>query len=227
MGARGVIGTVVVVGVLVGGAWVADGVVRDRTEDQLAEELRAQIPGLDTTPDVTINGFPFLTQVAAGELEDVHLTAPEATLEGLRLEEIDVRLYGVSTDQPTTAREAYMTAVAPMDGITAALGLDVQLEAEEGQLKATLSLLGVPIDVLLEPQAAGRDIQVNVTALRAVGATVDPSSVPGLDGLDGVTVPVEGLPEGLEITDLTVEDRGVWLEAEGTDVVFEPLDEQQ
>lgn len=221
MGARAVIGTVVVVGVLVGGAAIADGVIRERTEEQLADQLRDEIPGLDVTPEVTITGFPFLLDVARGELEQVDVVVPRAILEGLTLEDVDVRLRGVSTDQPTTAREARLTARAPIAGITDALGLDADLTVEDGTLVATLSLLGLPIEVLLQPEAAGRAISVGVTGIRAAGATVDPRRVPGLDQLDGVTVPLEGLPDGLELTGLTVRADGVHLVAEGTDVVLD------
>jgi len=221
MGAKAVIGTLVVVGVLAGGAWVADGVLRERTEDRLAAQAEQQIPGLDAPPDVTIEGFPFLLQVARGELDRVRVTADEATVEGLLLRDVVVHLGDVTTEQPYTARTAEMTALAPMAGIADAVGLDVPLTADGADLVATIEVLGLEVEVVLRPEAVGRDVRVSLVGLRAAGAEVDPGRIPGVDGLDGLTFPVDGLPAGMELTELTVQPDGVLLRAEGADVVVE------
>ncbi|MBC7292038.1 MAG: DUF2993 domain-containing protein, partial [Actinotalea sp.] len=146
MGARAVIGTVAVVTVLAGGAVVADTVVRDRAEATLADELQQQIPGLDSPPDVTIGGFPFLTQVAGGELQQVDIAAPEAVLEGVTLRDLTVRLTGVATDQPTTARTAELAAVLPVDQLPEVGDLPIQLTPRDGTLVAggSFDLGGLP-----------------------------------------------------------------------------------
>ncbi|EYR64569.1 hypothetical protein N866_08780 [Actinotalea ferrariae CF5-4] len=222
MGARGVIGTAVVVVVLAGGAFVADGIVRERTEARLAEDLQEQIPGLDAPPDVTIRGFPFLTQVAGGELDRVDIAADEAVLEGLALQDVVVRLTGVSTDQPTTARTAELSAVAPVDRLGEVVDLPVALTTRDGALLAEADVLGVPIEITLLPRAAGREIAIEVQEISAGGGSFDLSGLPGLDGaFDGLTIPVDQLPEGLELTDVRVEGEGVVLEAAGEDVAFE------
>ena len=97
-----------VVGVVVVGAAVADGAVRSRTEASLARTVAAELAGTD--PAVRIGGTPFLTQVLAGRLDDVEVTAPEATLDGLALEEVVIQLDGVSTTRPTTAERVTLTA---------------------------------------------------------------------------------------------------------------------
>ncbi|MDT0166950.1 DUF2993 domain-containing protein [Actinotalea sp. AC32] len=221
MGARGVVGTVLVLGVLVGGAVVADGVARDRTEERLASELRRQIPGLDTEPDVAIGGVPFLTQLVGGELDTVRVTAPSAVLEGLPLHDVDVHLTGVSTDEPTTAREATMSALARTEDLSEVLDLGSDLRVEGEHLVASFEVLTATVDVVLAPTAAGREIAVDVVELRALGGSVDPDDVPGLgDRFDALTVPVDQLPEGLELTRLTVVEEGVRIEAGGSDVVL-------
>ncbi|WP_225755687.1 DUF2993 domain-containing protein [Actinotalea sp. Marseille-Q4924] len=222
MGARAVIGTVVVVVVLAGGAVVADGIARDRTEDRLAADLPEQIRGLDAPPDVTIGGWPFLTQVLAGELDQVDIAAEEAVLEGLTLQDVEVRLTGVSTDQPTTARTAELTAVAPVDRLGEVIDLPVTLTARDGSLVAEGDVLGIPLEIVLLPTAAGREIAIEVQEISAGGGSFDLSGIPGLEGaFDGLAVPVDQLPEGLELTDVRVEGDTVVLEAAGEDVTFE------
>lgn len=222
MGARGAVAGVVVVGLLAGGAVVADRVLHARTEEQLADRLQADVPALTSEPDVTVHGFPFLTQVLAGELGAVDVTAPEATVENLVLEDVEVRLERVSTSAPTTAGAARMTAFAPLDQLTAALDLPLDLSIEGDLLVASAQLLGLPLEVLLEPTAGGDAVLVDVDALRLAGATVSAADLPAAltEQLEGLEVPIDGLPEGLELTDLTLEEAGARLVAEGTDVAF-------
>ncbi|MCL3860949.1 DUF2993 domain-containing protein [Actinotalea sp. K2] len=223
MGRRAVVGVVVVVGVLVGGAAVADGVIRERTEERLATDLQTQIPGLDTPPEVTISGFPFLTQVLAGELQDVHVTAPTATVEGLRMEQIDVRLRGVTTGEPYSARDAGMTAFLPIRAVQDALGIPFDLAVSGEYLTTSATVLGLAVDVELVPRAAGRAIEIDVETFGLGGVRVGAQDLPrGLgDQLQGLSFPVEGLPQGIELTDLRVRGDGVELTAEGTDVVLD------
>lgn len=222
MGARAVIGTVVVAAVLAGGAVVGDGIARERAQARLGEELQGQIAGLDAPPDVTIGGWPFLTQVLAGELEQVDIAAEQAVLEGLTLEDLTVRLTGVSTDRPTTARTAELTAVAPVDRLGEVIDLPVELVARDGALVAEGDVLGIPLQLVLVPSAAGREIAVQVQEISAAGGSFDLSGIPGLSGLfDGLAVPVDQLPAGLELTDVRVEDDAVVIEAAGADVTFD------
>jgi hypothetical protein len=222
MGARAVAGTVLVVAVLAGGAVVADGIARERTEDRLAAELQQQIGGLDAPPDVTIGGWPFLTQVAGGELDRVDIAADQAVVEGLTLRDVTVRLTGVSTDQPTTARTAELAGVAPVDGLADLVELPVQLAARDGALVAEGEILGLPLEITLLPRAAGREIAVELQDVSVGGGAIDLGGIPGLEGaFDGLTIPVEQLPEGLELTQVRVDGDGILLEAAGEDVVLE------
>lgn len=225
MRVRWIVLTIVVLAVLVGGAVLADGIFRERTEDRLAAELQADFGGLDAPPDVTIDGFPFLTQVLAGQLEQVHVTAPEAVVEGLALQEVDVRLRGVSTDQPTTAQEARLEAFLRLAEIQELVPVSADLVAEEGRLVARTTLLGLPVEAVLRPRPAGRQIEVGIEELRLGGAVVSVDDLPSrlTDQLAGLTVPIEQLPDGLELTDLVVEEDGVRLTAEGSDVVLDSV----
>ena len=66
---RGVaIGTTVFL-LLAGGAVVVDRVAVGRAQDRAVTEIQANVEGVSGTPDVTIGGFPFLTQLAAGKLK--------------------------------------------------------------------------------------------------------------------------------------------------------------
>ncbi|MEV0227460.1 DUF2993 domain-containing protein [Streptomyces sp. NPDC050704] len=62
-----------IVTVVLGGLFViADRVAVGFAEDEAADRLKTN-EGLASTPDVSIKGFPFLTQVAGGELDEVEV----------------------------------------------------------------------------------------------------------------------------------------------------------
>ena len=223
MRGRAVVWSVVVVGVLAGGAAVADGVVRERTQETLSTRLQTGIDGLDSAPDVTIAGFPFLTQVLAGELDDVTVTAPTATLDGLRLQQVDVRLTGVSTGQPTVARTARLTALASVADIEESLAVPVDLAIQGDALITSVTVLGLALDVVLDPRPAGRAIEIDVTGLSLAGMSVSTDELPAAlrDQLTGLQIPVDGLPQGMELTEVEVQPDGVRLTAQGADIVFD------
>ncbi len=203
--------------VLLGGAAVVDTVVRLTTENRIAAEVTA-IPGLSTRPDVTIGGFPFLTQLADGELDDVRLTAPSATVEGLLLEDVVVDLEGVRTEAPFTAVSATLTARTTPDAVERVLTVALDLELRGDRLVTTTDVLGLPLDIVLEPRAAGRDVAVEVAGLMMAGIGVDADQLPPdvAAMLTDLVVPLDGLPPGMVLTDVTVDDDGLHLRATGT-----------
>ena len=223
MGARGVAVGVVVLGVLVAGAAFADTEMRDRAEQRIASDVEAAVPGLSEPPEVSIREWPFLTQVLAGELEDVRVATPGVTVQGIAVEDIRVRLQGVSTDRPTTARDAGMTAFVPLAGIRAALPVDADLAIRDGLLVTSTEVAGLPLEVAFSPRPDGRAIAVDVRTLRLSGATVTVDDLPsGLaERLQGIRVPLEGLPPGMTLSELTIEPDGARVAAVGSDVVLE------
>jgi hypothetical protein len=76
-------------------ALVADRVAWWVAEKQIAKEIQGN-QNLSTTPDVSVGGFPFLTQAFAGRYQkiDVDLVKPEVD-NGLTIDTLDVQLRGV------------------------------------------------------------------------------------------------------------------------------------
>ncbi|NTW39087.1 MAG: DUF2993 domain-containing protein [Cellulomonadaceae bacterium] len=224
MGRRAVVVTVVGVVVLVGGAVVADGIARDRAEQRIATTLQTEL-GLAQPPDVTIDGSPFLTQLVAGELSDVHLTSPAATVGGLDLADITVDLSGVSTSAPTTAHDARVDALMTVDAAQALLPADLALDLaiDGSDLVASTTLLGLPLDAALTPRADGRAIVVDVRQITVAGLAVTVDDLPSALAaqVTGLRIPLDGLPDGTGLTSVTVTDAGLRLTAAGQDVVLD------
>ena len=220
---RRLVWTLVVLAVVAGGAYLADSLLRREAEDRVAAEVQQAIPGVEEAPDVTIEGFPFLSQVAAGELESVRLTAAAATVEGLRLEDVVVRLHGVGTQSPYTARTAELTALVTPEAAEEALGLaDLDLEVRDGELLATASVLGLPLEVAMTAVAEDHDIVVDVEAFLLGGFRVESTELPGdlTAQLQGLRFRISGLPADMGLTGVTIVDDGLQVSAAGTDLSF-------
>lgn len=216
---RRLVWTLVVLAVLAGGAYLVDTMLRGEAEERVAAEVQQAIPGVEQPPDVTIEGFPFLTQVAAGELSSVRLTAPAATVEGLRLQDVVVRLHGVGTQAPYTAETAELTALVTPDAAEEALGLaDLDLGVRDDELVATASVLGLPLDVVMAARAEGHEVVVDVEAFLLGGFRVESSELPAeiTDQLQGLRFAITGLPANMSLTGVTVVEDGLELAAEGT-----------
>jgi hypothetical protein len=218
---RKVVVTLVVLAALVGVAAVADAVLRRQAEERVAAEVQQAIPGVAEPPDVTIEGYPFVPQVLAGRLESVRLSAPEATVEGLRLEDVVVRVRGVAAQPPYVAETAEMTALARPADVAAVLGLEgMELAARDGELVARAEVLGLPLDALLAVRAEGRDVLIDVTAFELGGFRVESTDLPAaITGqLQDLRFAIPGLPAEMVLTGAEVTDDGVRLAAGGTNL---------
>jgi len=63
-------------------------------ENQISDRL-ASAYGLPGKPGVSITGFPFLTQVAAGDYRQIDVSASQVPADGATLHDLKVRLSGV------------------------------------------------------------------------------------------------------------------------------------
>ena len=217
---RGLIWTVVVLTVLVGGATVADGLARSTAEDRVSAEIDRALPGVEGAREVSIGGFPFLTQYAMGRLTSVEITADRATVEGLRLEDIVVVLESVTTSRPYVAERGAMTALVRAEAIAEVMSVPLDLSMRDDALVASMSVLGIPLDVVFEARAAGRDVLVDVTGFVLGGAHVDAGELPDAitTQLQGLAFAVPGLPQGMQLTDVRATSEGLILTAEGDDL---------
>lgn len=218
---RRLVWSLVGVALLVGAAAVVDLVLRRQAEARIASQVQQAIPGVTAPPAVTIEGFPFVTQLLGERLIAVRLSAPEATVEGLRLEDVVVRVLGTTTSAPYVAQTAEMTALARPGDVAAVLGLQgMDLAVHDGELVATAEVLGVPLDAVLDARPEGRDVVVDVTAFEMGGLRVQSSVLPEdlTRQLEGLRFTISGLPAGMALTEVRVTDEGVRLAAVGREL---------
>lgn len=214
---------------------VADRVAAAVAGNVLAGQI-AQRASLGENPDVSVHGFPFLTQVAGGRYDDVEVTAEGVRAGRVRGVTVDAHLRGahlplsdlisrhveeVPVDQVTgtaSVRYADLVRAAPLpDGVR----IDSVRRRGDGlAVRATVSVAGQSLS------ATGRaTVRVDRGALVVTASRVTvpdlPAGLPDVPGLAGrlsFRIPVEDLPFGLRLTDVHPTDTGLSASAQARDV---------
>ncbi|GHS85999.1 hypothetical protein AGMMS50218_04940 [Actinomycetota bacterium] len=212
--------------VLAGGAVAADRVAVGVAERRAVTEVGADARVVGT-PEVHINGFPFLTQLLGRSLSDVSGSVDGLTLTDLDLTDVTVEAHGVALAAPVTAAEVDVVGTVPVGSLEQLvrdqLGLEVTLTAVNGELVVAGQVIGLPVAAHLVPRVEAGAIRVDVSAVELDGLTIDQEMLPGdlAARLGALSIPVDGLPAGLALTGASVVDDGVRLTAAGTDVVVD------
>ncbi len=185
--------------------------------------------GLGERPDVAIDGFPFLDQVASGRYDRIEVTARDVPLGQapviLRLATLAVVLSGVTTSRDyevIDVRRARAEALISYDDLSDAVGIDLAY-AGSGELSAsrTFSVLGQDVTpsitvapVIVDGALSLGEFSVNGAA-DAAGVVTD-----ALDEVLGVAVPLQGIPFDIDVDDLRVGRDGLRLELSGSDLSY-------
>jgi hypothetical protein len=207
----------IVVLVLAGLAVVGDRVAAAYAEHRIASEIQKQ--GFGARPDVTIDGFPFLTQVIGRHFPHAHMTARDVHEGPLTISRIDGAVRDVRVDsgfRKGTIGSVDGTATVSFGDLTKAAGqpgLSLRAAGPD-TVKADVDLGFDTATATAKVTKVGRD-QIRV---RAVSVEGFPLSDLGND-LD-FTVPVSGLPLGLRFQSLTVSSKGIALRITGSHIAF-------
>lgn len=215
----------VVIGLLVA---LAVGLVADRGAAYVVGRLAER--GLEReglgSPEVTAHGFPFLTQLAGRELDEVEVEAATVARGGftgqdLRVRALDVSLEGTSTlgfgSVEGEATVAY-AAVAAAAGLPADA---LQTAGDLVQVTRSARVLGREVTVVGRASLAVRGARVVVAPqeVRVLGAGGAELSAPALlraaRDLVRVGYSVRGLPAGLRVTDVRPVQGGLRVSFDG------------
>lgn len=224
-GGRWVIAVVVILAVLVG----LDFGARAVAESVMASKIEQQ--GLTSKPDVTIGGFPFLTQVASKDFRQVSVTASNVpagpvTITTINAEASGIRLSSFAFSSGTigslsgTALISFGSlgsALATEFGALGSLlnGAGLQLAyAGPSEVRATLNL------VVTSGSATWRVTRLSGNALNIslVGSSGLPAAL--LGSIQNLNLELPKLPMGLTIDSVTVTPDGVVGTVSGHDVPF-------
>ncbi|HLS25214.1 MAG TPA: DUF2993 domain-containing protein [Beutenbergiaceae bacterium] len=223
---RRALATLVVLAVALVGVLIADHLLRAHTENRLEEELRQSLAAQDV--QVHIGGTLFLPQVFSGRVHTADVHAGAVQLDALQALDVDARLSGIHIREPYLVEHVQLQAVAPVETVGAVLtraglpdGVDIEV-VEEG-LVAAGSLLGVPVEAELRPEARGRVLGVELGTVRLGGVSIDVSELPAgwTAELKKLEVSLDDLPPGVLLQEIRMRPDGVWLDVEGEDLVLD------
>ncbi|GGZ58217.1 hypothetical protein GCM10010387_60140 [Streptomyces inusitatus] len=218
-------------------------------ESQVAEKVKAR-QGLSVTPEVSIKGFPFLTQVMDKNLDEVDISLSGVTTETVgrivEITDIKAELTGVrigsdyssavAADAEGSARIAYedLSKAAPKG---ASIGWAGAERAAKNQVKLAGPLVdllkgaGLPIHSGIQTLLGDQKITVYSTvelsesgALRLKTDTLPTLPVSGFEDQLRAAVDhelkIEGMPAGIALDRLEVTESGLKIMGTGKDVAL-------
>ena len=215
-------------------------IIGDRVAVKFAEnkvsDLLVVNAGFEQNPDVTVHGFPFLTQAVRGVYRDIEISGSGLQLGDIKGASVDVDLKGVhlplsdvlhqSVDQlPVDRIEGEVTL--PYDEIARLIGVPglTLSQGSNGGVKVTLSA-SVPIFGTIqasgtaEVTVSGSSLSLKVTQLSALGVSVPQSVLNVLGQSIQVPVQIPPLPYGLTVSSVTAGESGIVVHGGAQDVVL-------
>ncbi|MEX2984760.1 DUF2993 domain-containing protein [Streptomyces sp. C36] len=224
-----------IVAIVLGGLFVAaDRAAVYIAENQAAEKIRSS-QGLSGTPSVSIKGFPFLTQVAGSELEEVDIKldggiTANAGDRSIKVSGFDAKLHDVRIDSSFTsaiAGRATGTAHISYEDLTKATadpGVSVAYGGKDGsggnqvKVTGTVPVMGQPVT----RSVVSTVTVVNGTTIRVRADEIPAQGIPGLEQAVRAKTDFDrqltGLPKGLKLDKVVTTPTGVDVTLTGTDV---------
>ncbi|MEV6674834.1 DUF2993 domain-containing protein [Streptomyces sp. NPDC051162] len=223
-----------IIAVVLGALFVgADRIAVYFAEDQAAEKIRSS-QNLSGTPDVSIKGFPFLTQIASSSLDEVDVKLDGVTAgagdKSVRVTGFDAKLQDVKinssftsavADRATgTAHISYADLTKAVNDPAVTVGYGGTNAAGKSQVKVTgkVSVMGQSIERSVESTVSvsgGDTISVRAGSIPAQG-------FPGLEQLIRQKIDfdrkISGLPRGLKLDSVVATGDGVDITLTGSQV---------
>jgi hypothetical protein len=220
----------IVVIVLAGLLVVADRVAVVVADRQIASRVQSAY-NLSSKPSVSVQGFPFLTQVASGNYHQIDVSIGSLSTDGVQVNGLTAQLSGVRAplsdllghgSSSITAAQVTGSGTVPFSSVRSHLPRGVQLsqDGEALRLAGTVSYLGVTVPVSADATLAADGSGIGVTPTRisvASGSSALPSIIAGQFRF---VIPVTGLPLHLAVRSVSVVPGGVRVGASAADVAF-------
>jgi hypothetical protein len=183
---------------------------------------------LDTPPEVTIMGVPFLTQAISGRYDEVKVAAGKMTITGVTLSSVDFTLYGVTAplaDLVLRADQVDMRAervagvvVIPVATLNqkAPQGVKLAVDGDGLAVSGEITFMGQKV-----PAKATMKIEMTEGGVRLVPEKVTLGggiSVPQPEKLLTYDIPIKDLPFNLKVTGVKVVPAGLQISGEASDV---------
>ncbi|MER5781460.1 DUF2993 domain-containing protein [Streptomyces mobaraensis] len=225
--------TLLILFVILGGLFVAaDRVAVWYVEDEAAGKIQSS-QNMSGKPDVSIKGFPFLTQVADSKLDEVEVSLDGGVTAGtgdksIRVSDFDATLHGVRVDSSFTsavADRATGTAHISYEDLSriAGQGITVGYGGKDASGTSRVKVTGsIPLPMGVVKRSVVSTVSLAGDTRVRVHAEKVPSDLPGLEGLIRSKTDFEreitGLPRGIKLEKVETNEKGVEITLGGTGV---------
>jgi hypothetical protein len=215
---RGLKVTAILVVVLLALLAIGDRVANGIAENVMANEIKSQ--GFPVKPKVTIEGFPFLTQLAGRDFHQIDISASNVKEGPLEIASVNATMHGVhitSGFNGATVDQINGTALVTFAGLSSAAGISDGISLSNGghdQLKATINLGFISGSALAQVTRSGshqievKIVQAGVIPLSALGNARD------------FTINLPTLPAGMTVQNVSVTGQGVLISISGSHTTF-------
>ena len=208
-------------------------VVLDRVGVYVAERYAADTiqnsQHLNKRPDVDVEGFPFLTQLASGSFDQISVTAHDVPL-GQSPTVLDLSRMRVTLDHVDVARDlstvhatdAHATATATYAELSKTLGIDVTYDGD-GRIKAAkdITLLGQTVSAAItaRPSLVNGALGFGTPVINGLSG-LSSAVVAAVQKIFRLRVPLGGVPFGVQVRSLAVTAAGVVIQFAGRDLTY-------
>lgn len=199
-------------------------------EHQVSSKL-ATTYKLQQQPGVSIHGFPFLTEVAAGKYQQVDVSVSSLESANVPVRNLDAQFTSVhaplqqmlgSGSSTITADQATGTATVPYSAVNQQLPSGVTVSADGSDLKmsGSTSYLGhqVPFSATASVGVTGDRISISPHDVKIDGQSGIPASV---IGPLSATLPVSNLPMHLSLNSVQPTPSGLQVSVSARNVQFQ------
>jgi LmeA-like phospholipid-binding len=197
---------------------VGDRVALAVTENQMASQFQSSV-GLSGKPHVTIQGFPFLTQLAARDFRTVDINATDDTTGPLEIASLTATLHGMhihsfssaTVDQFTASALVTFTALGNAGGIPQGITLSA---AGPNQVQASMSIGPLNESATAQvTQIGSNKVNIKVTNFGGIPASV-------LGNAANFTISLPKLPPGVSIQSIAITQQGLRITVSGHDTTL-------
>ena len=208
--------------VLAGLFVVADRVAVRYADNQFATQIQKQ--GFSSKPDVTIEGFLFLTQLAARDFKDVHITATgektgPVTIDNINATLNDIKLNsgfnsGTVSSINGTGLITFGSLAKAGSSAAGVANLKIsRISNTEAKVTATVAGLFTGSGVARVTETGNNKIHVRLISAGGIPASA-------LGSLGNFTIPLPNLPMGMTLQSIMLTSQGVLVNITGHNIAF-------
>ena len=202
-------------------SWSSTGWPSAIADNQFATQIQKQ--GFSSKPNVSIQGFPFLTQVAARDFKDVHITATgekagPVTIDDINATMKDIKLnsgFNSGTVSSIDGTGLITFGSLAKAGSSAAGVADLKIaRMSNDEAKITANVAGI-----FSGSGVARVTQSgNKIHVKLISAGGLPTSL--LGGLGDFSIPLPNLPMGMTLQSITLTSQGALVHITGHNIPF-------